>query len=165
MTEKNKRAPRIPDAEKLLNRLAGLCSRSEQCSADIIRKLDAAGVGTADAQSILARLKSLGFVDDRRYARSFAADKVRFSAWGRIKIRAHLMQHRIPADMIAEALGSISPEEYKEAFLRALKARGRTLDLHSAENRDKLMRHLLSRGFEPQLCLRGLEAVRKRLES
>lgn len=160
----DKKRVRVPDKEKVLNRLAGLCSRSEQCSQDIRDKLAGGELTAGDAAEVMDTLRRMGFVDDRRYARSFATDKVRFAGWGKRKIRMHLMAKHIDAEYIDEALAGIDAAEYKEALLRASRAKGRTLDLNVRENRDKLLRHLLSRGFETALCLKVLEAVGRRLD-
>lgn len=160
---KSAREPRRQSKEQVLNRLAGLCSRSEQCSADILVKLRRTTL-TADEQSeIMDTLTAVGFVDDARYARSFANDKVRFSGWGRRKISMHLAAKRISRELIDEALAGIEADDYKEALIRTARAKARTLDVSDREDRVKLLRHLASRGFEPQLCIRVVEAIERRL--
>lgn len=163
MTERKK--PKKPvSAEKVLQRLAALCARSEQCSADIRRKLDTSGLSAGEREEIMSKLVELKFVDDLRYARSLARDKVRFAGWGKLKIRAHLYTKRLDADTIREAMAAIEPADYKEALLRVARAKGRTLDMHLREDRDKLLRHIVSRGFEPPLAIKVMEAIAKRIE-
>ncbi len=81
-----KNAKTILTPEKALARMQTLCAKSEQCSFDIAQKLKRAGLSGADIKQTIASLTASRFIDDTRYARAFAADKVRFSHWGRRKI-------------------------------------------------------------------------------
>ena len=163
MTEPKRKAPMTPD--KALQRLAALCARSEQCTSDILVKLRRYGLTPPECDSILESLRGYGFLDDARFAGSFARDKVRFSAWGRLKIRQHLCAKHISASLIDEAIASIDPEDYKQALIRVARAKARTLDLNVYDDRNKLIRHIVSRGFEPSLAVRITDAVVKRLQS
>ncbi len=153
-----------PDKEKLRLRMASLCARSEQCSGDIRRKLLNAGLSAADTEEIIQELKERKFIDDRRFAAAYARDKVVFSAWGRRKIRLNLMARRIGSDLIDYALDSVDAKDYAVAILRAARAKARSLDIEDFNDRQKLMRHLLSRGFETDIAskaVRKLEADAK----
>ena len=128
--------------------MAGLCAKSEQCEADIIKKLQAKQLPGADIDWVLRELRERKFVDNARFAVAYARDKVRFSSWGRLKIRAGLVSKRISSTAIKDALSSIDPDDYEAAVARAAKAKAAHLDLTTKEDRIKLYRHLLSRGFE-----------------
>ncbi len=141
-----------PDPEKLLQRMAALCARSEQCRSDIDRKLRRAGLSDTDSRKLTDRLAADRFIDDRRFAGSFARDKVRFSGWGKLKIRMALAAKRIDSDIIAEALDSIPAEDYRKALVSAATIKARTLDLADYSDRGRLLRHLATRGFEPSAC-------------
>lgn len=134
--------------EEALVSMASLCARSEQCEADIYKKLLNKGLSHGDIHEIIEELINREFIDNARFARSFANDKVRFSAWGRNKIRAALMAKRISSVDTAEALAQIDEKEYAAALSRAVKSKVSGLDLSVYEDRLKLYRHLLSRGFE-----------------
>ena len=144
------------DPEALLKRMAGLCARSEQCTFDISLKLYKAGLPKEKREGIIDYLTANRYLDDARYARSFASYKVRFSGWGRHKIRMALMAKRIPSDLIAAAFEAIDEEEYAEALKRVVESRKKDLDVSDREQRARLYRHLLSRGFESQLISRML---------
>ena len=146
------------DPDRLLQRMAALCARSEQCSFDIGSKLRRAGLPDADVRNILDRLKADGFIDDRRYAGSFARDKVRFSGWGKLKIRMALASKRLPA------LDSISSEDYRKAWVSAATLKARTLDLADHGDRTKLMRYLATRGFEGSVCSAAVAYLVKKTE-
>ncbi len=167
MESKNKRniSQRAVDADKVLQWLAALCARSEQCSADIAAKLSRYGLEEKDRDAVLRKLVVNGFVDDSRYAGSVARDKVRFAGWGRMKIRAYLAAKGISRETIEASLATIDPADYKEALLRAARAKAGNLNLHDNADRAKFLRHIAARGFEANLAFRLLEAADKRLDS
>ena len=141
--------PADPDA--LLKRMAGLCARSEQCTFDISSKLYRAGLSKEKREEIIEYLTANRYLDDSRYARSFASYKVRFAAWGKRKIKMALAAKRIPSGLIQQALDDIDPDDYSDAAKRAVEAKKKELDLSVREDRVKLYRHLLSRGFESDI--------------
>ena len=143
-------------------RLEELCARSEQCSGEVREKLRRWEIGDRDAEAILKSLISRRFVDDSRFAGAFVRDKYRYGKWGRRKIAAALYAKRVDRDIIDSALADIDEEEY-EAVLRALlKLKIKTtgpLDVY--ENRMRLLRFAVGRGFEPQLVSRLLAQLQK----
>lgn len=139
------------EPEEALLKMADLCARSEQCEADIYRKLRLKGLGHNDAMDIIAELRNRKFIDDFRYARSFARDKVRFSAWGRRKIRLALIAKKIPSSIIEEAFGEIDSQDYASALDRAASSKLSGLNLSLYEDRLRLYKYLVSRGFESNL--------------
>lgn len=146
---------KIPSPEKALLKMSDLCARSEQCESDIRQKLYRMGLASGQVQEVVTRLIEGKFIDNARYARSFARDKVRFSAWGRNKIRLGLMAKRISATDISAALEAIEEKDYLDALKRAARAKARGMELtgpDGRENRLKLFRHILSRGFESDLA-------------
>lgn len=143
--------------EKVLLRLAGLCASSEQCTGDIRSKALKAGLSMMDAERVVEYLVSGKYVDDRRFARAFASDKVRFSRWGRMKVRMGLKGKGISDADISEALQSIDAAEYAEALQKALSAKARGLDLSDVKGRQSLYRHLASRGFESALTVAAIK--------
>lgn len=152
-----------PSAEAVRLKMAALCARSEQCAFDIRQKILRSGLSSDQAEEILSFLKRERFVDDARFARAFAADKMRFARWGRLKIRQGLAAKRISASDIAEALDALDAGEYEKSLLEAAAAKARSLDLAKREDAIKLCRHLASRGFEHDKCLAALRTLRSRL--
>lgn len=136
-------------------RLEELCVRSEQCTADLLRRLALWQIDSKKARMIVDGLVDEKFVDDTRFAHAFVRDKYRFSGWGRYKIRAALAVRRIPGDVIDEALGEIDAVEYQRKAFSALKARLASLSREDIDAcRLKLLRFGASRGYETSLVMR-----------
>lgn len=146
--------------EEALLKMADLCARSEQCSFEIEKKLRLKGLVPAAIEYVLEELKRRKFVDDSRYARSFARDKVRFSGWGRLKIRAELAARRIGNADISAAMEGIEEADYEEAIRRASRSKAQMLDLEEYADRVKMARYLYSRGFEPEVASREVRRLR-----
>ncbi len=96
---------------------AALCSRSERCSFDVLQKLRKRELSDEECAKIIAFLKQEKYLDDARFAESYALDKFRLNSWGVIKIRMMLYEKQIPSNEIDKAIQAIPKREY----LRVLK--------------------------------------------
>lgn len=135
--------------EQALQKMASLCSISEHCEHDVRRKLYKWGISTEDSDRIVDYLLDEGYLDENRFAMSYANDKLRFSHWGRLKIRSMLQALRISDACIGEALARIDPKEYERILVRVLDGKRRTMDeCESYDARIKIIRFALQRGFE-----------------
>lgn len=138
--------------EAALDRLEELCARSEQCSSDLRRKLANWLIEPDDAERIMASLTDNRFVDDRRFARAYARDRLLFSGWGEYKIARGLYMKRIPRRLIDEAVASLDPGDIRETLRRVLRSKARSIkEGNTYEGRTKLFRHGASRGFATSL--------------
>ena len=143
--------------EQALGKAAGLCSGSEHCTSQIREKLSSWGVSEEDANYIIDRLTKEKFIDDSRFARAYCHDKFCYSHWGRVKIRQMLRHLRLSDEEIAEGMAAIPEEAYCETLSDALRAKDRTLkDTDTYQRKGKLVRHLLSRGFEAELVIEAV---------
>lgn len=138
---------------------AALCSRSEQCEADLRRKFFERSLPAADAETAVNWLYDHNFLNEKRFACAFARDKARFNHWGRVKIRLHLQARKISSDSIAEALNAIDEAEYVAGLESIARSQARNLDLTLYDDRLKLGRRLLSRGFESNLVSQTIKAL------
>lgn len=146
--------------EAALLRMADLCARAEHSSFEIREKLRKLMIPASDANEIICYLEENRYIDNLRYAKAFARDKVRFSSWGRNKIRMGLAVKRISASDIREALEEIDEEEYMDAITKAAQAKALNLDLSDYTDMTKLYRHLASRGFESSLISKTISGLR-----
>ena len=143
--------------EEAFQKAAACCAASEQCVADIRKKLERWGLDATRRQAVIVRLEEEKFVNEARYARSFVRDKFRYNGWGRIKIAQALRQKGIPAAYIEDAMGEIEDEEYARILQKLLQAKDRGLKAGTDYERNgKLVRFAVSRGFEMPLIMRML---------
>ena len=148
------------DRKKALNRAAALCSRSEQCESDIRTKLSSWLDEPEQADGIISHLKNEGFIDNRRYARTYVHDKFLYNGWGRIKLRAMLHGKGIDNETILHALEQIDEDEYRNTLIHLLEGKWRTVMGRDRQHaRAAMLRFAASRGFEADLCYRCADEV------
>ncbi|MDR2497861.1 MAG: RecX family transcriptional regulator [Tannerellaceae bacterium] len=138
-----------PSESEMLNRMAAYCASAERCPSDVERKLLAANLPAAAIRRILSQLTEQQYLDEARYAHSFANDKLRFNSWGRIKIAHELYQKRISSENISNAIAAISDECYQNILTELLHSKLKTM--HGDKKREKrlkLLRFASGRGFE-----------------
>ena len=146
--------------ENALNRLAALCSRSEQAECDLRAKLAAWAIAPIDADRIIARLYEMRFIDRNRYATAFVRDKFRFDGWGKIKIAYQLRQKGFDDNAIADALAEIPDDDYSERLSSLLAAKAHSLKSKPyLQAKASLVRFAASRGFEPDIIYRTIPKV------
>jgi regulatory protein len=109
-----------------ISRLKQLCSRSEKSELDIRKKLGEWQLED-QADKIISILKNEKFIDNVRYAKAFAIDKMRFNKWGKYKIRIILRSKEIPDFQINEAISSIDEEEYRKMVFSELEKKKKSL--------------------------------------
>ncbi len=134
--------------EQALSRAASLCSTSEHCIADISEKLTRWGMTPTQADDIISRLLEEKYIDESRYAEAYARDKLRFSHWGRAKIRMMLRMQHIPDTLIREALDALDPQEYADIAKQTIISKAHSLKSNDYASRAKIIRFALQRGFE-----------------
>ncbi len=143
-----------------LHKAAALCSRQEQSSGDIRRKLERWNVNKDDVRKILEQLHQENFLDDGRYARMFVRDKFRFNQWGKVKIRHLLQQKEISGEQAEHALSAVDPDEYLETCFELADKKASSLRVEDPFiRRNKLFRYLTGRGFEPDVIYKALEKM------
>lgn len=146
--------------EQALQRAASLCSGSEHCVSQVQEKLLSWGLPDDDAEAVIARLMDEKFIDNTRFARAYCHDKFCYSHWGRIKIGQMLRHLHVSDADIAEGMAVIPEEEYLQAIADAASQKNRSLrDNDAYQRKGKLVRHLLSRGFEMSLVLDAVEEL------
>ena len=135
--------------EQGLQRAAALCSQSECCVADITEKLLRWGISREDSNRIVDRLIDEKYIDESRYAIAYVRDKVRFSHWGRVKIKSMLRMLRISEPDISNAFDLFDEDEYLAVLEGVIETKRRSLpEADSYASRVKLIRFALQRGFE-----------------
>ena len=135
--------------EQALTRVTSLCSASEYCIHDINEKLYRWGISSTDSERIIDNLLDEKYIDEARYAQAYTNDKLRFSHWGRIKIKSMLRMKHISDRDINNALDNISEEEYESILRDIIKGKAKSVgDAEDYASRAKIIRFALQRGFE-----------------
>ncbi|MBU6169193.1 MAG: RecX family transcriptional regulator [Bacteroidetes bacterium] len=125
------------------------CAFQERCHSEVRTKLLSLGIYGELLEEIIGQLIEDDFLNELRFAKTYARGKFRMKAWGRIKIIHSLKQKGITDYCIKEAMKEINPEDYKESLHVILTQQLEKFpDLSPFERKSKAFRYALSRGYE-----------------
>jgi regulatory protein len=148
--------------QEVYKRMAQICSRSEQCSPDIRKKIIASGLTDDEAVELLNELAHEKYIDDERYVKAYVADKFKINKWGKIKMRYYLKGKGLPEEIIQAGLDEIDDEKYIQALLKILKDKAKLVKKKNKyEKMGQVIRFAQGRGFEPEMIHRYLNEVLK----
>jgi regulatory protein len=148
--------------EQALLRLQRLCSHTEKCTDDILKKLLAWDVAPDMAETIIAQLQAAGFLDERRYARAFVHDRSNLMHWGTLKIRMALRNKKISDEIINEALQAIDKLAQGKDLAHLLSVKNKSLPLMSDVDRKmRLLRFAVGRGYDYEMAVNEVNKLLK----
>ncbi|MFZ5430674.1 MAG: regulatory protein RecX [Bacteroidota bacterium] len=146
------------DIEKeIFSKMARLCSRSEECTPDIRKKIRELGGTSLMEEIIIQRLQEEKYIDDDRFVRAYVRDKFRLNQWGRIKMRYYLKMKGLKDNIIEKGFEEIDEEQYVKLLKKTMKDKAKTIKKKEKfEKMAQVIRFAQGRGFEPELIHRYL---------
>lgn len=145
--------------QEVLLRLTTLCSTAEHCSHEMLEKMRRWDIADDAQARIMQYLTKERYIDDERYARLFALDKIRHNKWGRRKVEQAMWQKHIESRIQQEVLNAISEEEYLAVLKPLLKSKRTTIKASSSyEQNMKLIRFAIGRGFTMDIICQCLDS-------
>ena len=134
--------------EEAFLQLAALCANAEHCQYEMLEKMKRWELSEEAQARVMAQLIEERYVDDRRYARAFVKDKIRYNKWGRRKVQQGLWMKRIDKEIQDEVLNEIDEKEYLNVLKPLLKQKRKSIKANSDyELNQKLVRFAYGRGF------------------
>ena len=134
-----------------LQKLQRYCAYQDRCHQEVRSKLIELGIYGDDLEEIIVELIEENFLNEERFARSYARGKFRFNCWGRIKITRELKMRKVSDYLIRKALEEIPETDYQQELYQFLE---RKLPLIKAKNdferKQKLAAYAQRRGFESE---------------
>jgi regulatory protein len=134
---------------QLFQKATSFCAYQERCLSEIKEKLYEWEASQEESEAIINQLIKEKYIDEERFAKTYAGSKFRTKKWGRLKIKFMLKQKNISTTLINKGLQEINAEEYYETL--------KTLALQKKEalrnkfDKGKLYNYLISKGFESDL--------------
>ena len=144
--------------EEAFLQLAALCANAEHCQYEMLEKMKRWELSEEAQARVMAQLIEERYVDDRRYARAFVKDKIRYNKWGRRKVQQGLWMKRIDKEIQDEVLNEIDEKEYLEVLKPLLKQKRKSIKANSDyELNQKLVRFAYGRGFTFEIIRQCLD--------
>ncbi len=113
--QKSLRTQRATPAEAL-KKAERYCAYQDRCHQEVRRKLYDLGLYRDDVEQAMATLVETQFLDEERFARSFARGKFRIKGWGRVRITRELKQRQVSAYCIRAGLSEIDEAAYAKTL-------------------------------------------------
>jgi regulatory protein len=132
-------------------------SRRDRTVAEVRRHLETQRCEPDAIDQAVADLAEAGYLDDARYARTFAEDRRSLDAWGPDRIARKLGQLGIAAPLIEAALGDRTAEDELDAAVELLRQRLR-LAMQDDRGRQRALGILTRRGYSLELAY---DAIRR----
>jgi regulatory protein len=138
--------------KEAINKIEHYCAYQERCHEEVVSKLRSMKLDSEEIDEIIAHLIGSNFLNESRFACSFARGKHRIKHWGKIRIVNELKFRNITSYNINLALKEIPQEEYTSTFDTVSERQWETIrETNMLKKRKKFCEYLLRRGFESNL--------------
>ncbi|SFU29924.1 regulatory protein [Pustulibacterium marinum] len=128
------------------------CAYQDRCHKEVTDKLYQMRMIPEAIDHIIGQLIQDNFLNEERFARSFARGKFKYKKWGRRRIVQELKQREISKFMIDIALKEISEYDYLNTFHELAEKRNQQIsESNKLKRKKKLADYLLYRGWESHL--------------
>jgi regulatory protein len=150
------------DEAALMEYAARLLSGRAHTSGEMRDKLRRRAARAGDVDTVLANLRRLGYLDDRRFADNFASTRLENEGLGRSRVLRDLRQRHIAPKLAEDAVARTYKEQDEAALIEAFlarKYRGRNLAALFSEEKHlaSAWRRLRYAGFSSASSLRVLK--------
>lgn len=102
--------------DEALQKLRNFCAYQERCHKEVVQKLGEMGMIDAAVNQIVVSLISDNFLNEERFAFSYARGKFSQKHYGKIRIQRELKIRDIHPKLIQKALDQIDSTDFDDAF-------------------------------------------------
>ncbi len=141
-------------AFEALQKLQRYCAYQDRCHQEVRSKLLDLGIYGDTLEEIIVELITEKFLDEERYARSYARGKFRIKRWGRNRIKRELKAKGVTDYCIRKGLTEIDEEEYGHALVDIINKKSEALRQKESNvflRNKKVAEYAMSRGYEGDL--------------
>jgi regulatory protein len=139
-------------------KLEQYCAYQERCHEEVVQKLKSLNMIPQAIDVIIAYLIEHNFLNEERFAKSFARGKHRIKHWGRVRIINELKARKISRYNIDAALKELNEDEYLEAFNDLAERFWESAkESNLMKKKKKTFEFLMRKGYEYNLITSKLE--------
>lgn len=137
------------EQDLILAKLRSFCAYQERCIYDVTEKLEEWKIGQKRSEKIIEQLIKEDYLNEERFARSFAGGKFRINHWGKTKIIYELERKRVPDLIIQIGLQEIDDQEYEETLKELLTRKAREIkEKDPFKKKQKLISFGAQKGYD-----------------
>ena len=138
--------------KQAIQKLEHYCAYQDRCHEEVIQKLRSMKMDQDEIDQIIVQLIADNFLNEERFACSYARGKHRIKHWGKIRIVNELKFRKISQYNINLALKEITTEEYEATFHNLAEQNWESIrEINPLKKRKKFCDYLLRKGFESNL--------------
>ena len=138
--------------KQAIQKLEHYCAYQDRCHEEVIQKLRSMKMDQDEIDQVIVQLIADNFLNEERFACSYARGKHRIKHWGKIRIVNELKFRKISQYNINLALKEITTEEYEATFHNLAEQNWESIrELNPLKKRKKFCDYLLRKGFESNL--------------
>lgn len=136
-----------------IEKIKNWCAYQERSHYETQNKLYEYGLNKADVDQAIAVLISDNFLNEERFAESFARGKFRIKHWGKNKIKQELKMRKVSDYSIKKALKQIEDKEYLQTLEKLIHKKWKeTKEKNDYKKKYKVLQYVVSRGFESDIA-------------
>ena len=144
----------LTEKERALRKLQKYCAYQDRCHKEVRSKLLDLQIYGADLEDIIVDLIEDNFLNEERFAKSYARGKFRMKQWGRVKIKQELKFRKISAYCLKKAMLEIEEEEYINTLTHLIEKKKKQYEQKEKDLfklKGKIATYIIGRGFESTL--------------
>jgi len=146
--------------DEIKRKLEQYCVYQDRCHKEVEQKMWEFNLIPEAKELILLSLMKDNFLNEERFAKSFARGKFRIKSWGKQRIVRELKFKDISAYNIKTALKEIDEKEYLQTIYRITENRNNVIsEPNSYKRKKKLIDFLMRKGFENKLIFKVVAEV------
>ncbi|TDQ21932.1 regulatory protein RecX [Tenacibaculum caenipelagi] len=146
--------------EEIKRKIEHYCVYQDRCHKEVEEKLKEYRLIPEAREHILLHLLEHNFLNEERFAKSFARGKFRIKKWGKERIVRELKFRDISVYNIKSALKEIDEDEYIKALYELVEKKNASISENNQfKRKKKIADYLLYRGFESNLIYEALKTI------
>ena len=146
--------------DEIKRKIEQFCVYQDRCHKEVEQKMRDYELIPEAREMILLSLMQNNFLNEERFAKSFARGKFRIKSWGKQRIIRELKFRDISTYNIKTALKEIDENEYLETIYRVTEKRSNSIsETNSYKKKQKLIAFLMRKGFENELIFKTVNEV------
>ena len=146
--------------EEIKHKLEYYCSYQDRCHKEVEQKLNSFTLITELKEKVIVHLIENNFINEERFAKSFARGKHNYKGWGKNRIVNELKFRNISSRIITIALKEIPEATYLENFHQLAEKHWNNITERKGQKKNKkFVDFLLRKGYETSLIYEKLNEL------
>lgn len=151
---------KVSTLNEIQRKLERYCIYQDRCHKEVEQKLNEFSLIPEAREMILLSLMENNFLNEERFAKSFARGKFNIKKWGKQRIIRELKFRDISAYNIKTALKEINENDYLETVYRITEKRNEIIkESNIYKRKRKLIDFLLRKGYETELIYKTVNEI------